>query len=186
MTKDKHVKATVVLAALQKESKPLIAKLNRLEVKTKDDYEKAVVVMKDLKMLAKIGTAKMKEILDPLKTIERNVRELFEPFQRTVSDWEVHVKSEMAQFIARSQAAQKTLEANFDSGKIARPETYLRKSEALDVDTGIRNVWKAVPGDVAKTPREYLIPDEAKIKDALKAGKKVAGWSWEQVKQPTI
>lgn len=178
------VNMAVVVSALEAKAKPLIAKLNRLEIKSKEDFELAALKMKELKILAKAGQDELREFLDPIKALEKKARSFFEPFQSKVSDLEITIKDAMKAYLETQAKAKAKLEQDFESGKIARPSTYLRKAGALEVEGNVRNTWAVVVVDETKTPREYLTPDIARIKEALKAGEKVAGWKLEQ--QQTI
>lgn len=177
------VDTIVVFKSIEQKAKPIITKLNGLEIKTKADYDKAASLLKDLKALGKDGKAKLNGIIDPAKTIIANAKALFKPFETSLATVEASVKAGMLAFVESQNKKRERLEADFESGKIARPQTYLNKTAALDVDN-TRNAWALVEVDANLTPREYLTPDLAKIKEALKEGKKVKGWKYEQ--QQTI
>lgn len=181
----RSVSTAVVFKSIEQKAKPIIARLRDLEIKTKADYDKAARMLKDLKALGKEGKDKMNGIISPAKEIIANAKALFKPFEMSLATIESTIKMGMLTFVESQNKKRTRLDADFESGKIVRPQTYLTKTANLDVDN-TRNTWALVEVDATLTPREYLTPDLAKIKEALKEGKKVKGWKYEQQKTIVI
>jgi Flp pilus assembly protein CpaB len=90
----------------------------------------------------------------------------------------------MLAYLTANKAKEQKLIADFEAGKIKKINTVISKQKTLEVTNGaaqVRKVWTAIPVNEKLTPREFLIPDTSAIKEALKSGKAVAGWKWEQV-----
>jgi hypothetical protein len=182
-----QVNAGVVLAAVEEKAAPILKKLNRIDlVLTQADYEKAMSNTKQLKELLKLSTDKKEAITTPLKEALKEVNSLFKPFEVKVEQMEAEVKAAMLQFVLNQQRQIKKLNQDFADGKIKKVSTITTKLAEFQQPAGVRKVWQPVEINAAATPREYLMPDMAKIKEALKAGKKVQGWSWEQVENIAI
>jgi RNAse (barnase) inhibitor barstar len=183
------VSAAIVLKAIEDEAKPLLKKLGKVVITDNKDFENASVITKQLKGLMKLADDKEKSLTDPLIQVVKDIRLLFKPFKDEVKLMEEGVKQNMLAFVAKQKQLEAKVESDLASGKIKKVSTAVAKQAALQVSSSssqVRKVWQAVEVDASKTPREYLIPDEAAIKAALKDGKKVNGWKWEQVESIAI
>lgn len=185
----KQVSTAVVLTSIKKQMKLPIKRLGK--VRRINNNNDNVIVADNLKVLATLYReveAKHKAITGPLKEGIKKIDELFDDTYETIDDWRTWGKEEMRKFINKQRTKVKEVEQSFAKGKMSGV-TLMKRQESLSVDMGsatARKVWTAIPTDESLTPREYMVPDEAKIKEALKAGKKVKGWKWEQVEQIAI
>lgn len=182
----KQVSNAIVFKAIEKKAAPILRKLQSLSIETKADYEKAATLTKELKALGKEADAKLRSIIDPLKTATENARELFRPFKESIVEVEAQIKAAMLAYVETTTKERARLDAKFEAGSIKKASTYLDKAAELEVTDNLRNTWALVEVDASATPREYLVPDLAKIKAALKEGKKVKGWKYEQQKTIAI
>lgn len=189
MKKNPQTDALVVMKALEKEAKPQMRKVSNLEIKTQEDFDTAGKLLKNVKELAKGAKAREESITKPLTKVIADVRDLFRPFLSSVKELEEDTKTKMLAFANKADEKKEKLMKDFQEGKIKNVQTVVSKTNALEIENGdakIKKVWTAVCVDEKKTPREYLVPDEVKIKEALKAGKKVPGWEWRQEKSIAI
>lgn len=180
-----EAKTAVVLAALQKKAQPLFKKLPE-KITTKQQYEDAASNMKAIKALVKEAEKEKKQLIDPLNVVIKRIREHFRPFENKAAEAEAKLKSQMSSYLLESEKKAKAIEQKLEDGKIKKVATAVKKQNEILVTTNIRKVWTAVCVDASKTPRKFLVPDEAAIKAALKNGEKVDGWKWEQVDQIVI
>lgn len=174
----KAVSTSVVISALEKSSKPLIAKLEKLTIATNTEYELAAGYLKSLKAYSKEAEAKEKSITDPIKISIKNTQALFQPFYERVADIEATTKAAMLEFVIAQDEKKTKLEEKFNAGGIKKVSTYIGKAHELEVSTGksqIRKVKRLVIENLAVVPREYMMPDETKIKVALLSGKSIPG-----------
>jgi len=189
-TKTKKVAAQVILTSLQKEAAPLVKRLADLgKITDQNDYDKAATTLKKLKELAKLAEDRRRLIVVPMQIAVKNTNELFSPFFQQVEGVQKLVKDSMLAFLALQDERKTKLEGKLESGEIKKVSTFMRKSEALETHSDaaiVRIVMVLVKVDEAKTPRAYLVPDEASIKKALAAGKKVPGWKLEEQKNIAI
>lgn len=180
-----ETKTAVVIASLEKKAAPLFRRLPE-KITTKQQYEDAASNMKAIKMLVKDAEKEKKHLLDPLAEVVKRIREHFKPFEVKAAEAEAKLKQQMSGYLLEAEKKAKAIEQKLEDGKIKKVATAVKKQNEILATTNIRKVWTAVCVNVNKTPREYLVPDEAAIKAALKNGEKVDGWKWEQVDQIVI
>lgn len=187
-----ETKTAVVLASLEKKANPLFKKLPTT-ITTKQEYEDAASNMKLIKMLVKDGGVEKKILLDPLTEIIENtnilakrIKDLFKPFEDKVEQKEDELKNLMLGYLIESKKQIAKISGDLSSGKIKKASTAVKKQNELQATSNIRKVWTAICEDENKTPREFMVPDEAAIKEALKGGKKVAGWTYKQIETIVI
>lgn len=181
--------ALIVMKALEKESAPAIRKLSNLTITSQDDFVLAGKMLKELKTKAKQAKEREQSLTDPLKAVMNDIQALFKPFRTAIANLELDTKEKMLEFVKTSKDESEKLEQAFVDGKIKKVSTLLAKQNALEVNSDFsqtRKLWIPVCVDEKKTPREYLTPDMPKIREALRAGKNVAGWKWEQTETIAI
>jgi phenylalanyl-tRNA synthetase alpha subunit len=190
MKKETTVSAQVVLRGIEKQSKPLFHKLQRIEqIDSVATLDQAGTMLKALKEMGKEADKKEKTITEPLTQALNATRELFKPFKKLVHEEEVRVKQLILDYHEEQENKVKKLKQDFAEGKIKQATTFMKKEAELNTvshSSSVRKIWRAVAVNEAKTPREYLIPDESAIFEALKQGKKVAGWELQQAKSIAI
>jgi len=173
----------VVMQSLMKKAKPIQSKLSDLQIVNQQDYDNAGAMVKTLKALAKEAEVEEYKITKPLNETLKAVREHFRPFKESVKELEEDTKLKMLLFVKKQEKAKEKLESKFESGEIKKISTLISKQEELDVvssSSKIRKIKVLVIKDESKIPREYLVPDEVKIKKALADGKSVSGCSLEE------
>lgn len=182
------VSAAVVAKSVVAESKGVVARLRKLEIVDERSYDLAGEKLQELREWDRIAEEKENSIIIPLNKAVKEVRALFAPFRETVKGLIAEKKSEMLLYLGKVKSKQKKLDKQFDDGKIGTRAyvTGTGKNNFAPSSTGLRKIWTAIPVDVKKTPREYLEPNITKIREALKDGKKVAGWKYEQVDNITL
>lgn len=185
-SKPANVDAAVIMATLEREAAPSIKRVTALVVDDQDSYKLAGELMKSIKDIAKIANEREEQFTVPLKKLLTDVTTLFKPFRDNVKLVEQDVKDKMLAHVEQSKKETLKLQESFDNGDIKKVSTLLNKQAAVSVDSKVRKTWQAVAVNDSLTLRDYLIPDVAKIKGALKNGKKVAGWEWRQVESIVI
>jgi len=186
---EKQTDVMIVLKNLEKEVAPHKKKISSLEVHTKEDFELAGKLMKNIKEVAKRAKEREETFTVPLNKLLKDTRDLFRPFRNSIDELEADTKLKMAAFLESQKAKARQLEQDFADGKIKKISTVVSKTNALEVTSQhsqIRKVWTAIEVDASLTPREFMVPDVAKIKEALKEGRKVKGWEWRQVESIAI
>lgn len=181
--------AAVVVSALSVQAKPHFAKLKKLVISDTKSYEIAAQKIEALKQLAKQAREKRDSLIDPLEKVIEDIKELFKPFLDQVDKAEEDGKAEMVELLNKLETKKKQVNSAIETGKIKKLSTAVAQLDALEISStssSVRNIWEVVEIDAAVTPREYMVPDRKKIKEAFKAGKKVLGWKYEQKKSIAI
>jgi len=171
----------VVLSSLEKQSTPLLKKLTSIEkIIDQQTYEQASILVKKLKEFGKLAETEKRKMLDPVKETEKRIREHFKPFEKKLSEIETTIKLLMSNYLVNNLKALKKVDEQFEKGKIKSIGAYTDKVAALQVNSiaaTIRKVKKLQINDANKIPRDYMVPDENKIFEALKNGITVPGCS---------
>jgi hypothetical protein len=178
------VSTAVVIQSLEKKAKPVFKKLESIDsITTVEDNERAAEQLKFLKVLAQEADAQQKEITDPLEQAKKATIKLFKPFKDRVAEMETTIKLKMSNFLTLQKKKEVKLLEDFDNGKIKNVSTFTKKSQELQITSNVmqvRKVWTVEVENENEIPREYLVPDMEKIKQAFKDGKKVKGAKYFQ------
>jgi len=182
--KTEQVNTAIVLKSLEKQAKPILNKLAKIEaIKTQEQYDAAGKLVKSLKELGKIGDKEMRKITDPLNDALKATRKHFKPFMDTVAEKEKITKDLMLQFVEQQKKLSAKVDEDFEGGKIKKVSTYADKKAAAEIKNSsaqVRKFWTVEITDIGSIPREYLMPDIAAITEAFKSGKKVKGCAYVQ------
>lgn len=166
-----------------------IAETSRIIINSQPTFDKAKDKLGEIKEIKKIVNDKKESITKPLNEALKNVRGLFKPIEDKIDIIENYLKTEVLKYnqkllaeqrkredearkkIEEEQAKGKSLdEINVD--KIAKPLTNItQKVEAIKT----RKIKKLKIVNEQIIPRDFLIPNEVKIKEALLNGIKVDG-----------
>lgn len=185
-TKDKMAVSTqIVFESVKKRAVPIIKRLELVEkIGGTVEMEKVLTDLKVLKAIAKEAETQLDSIVAPAKTIINNARSIWSPFLSRIKALEADKKANVLDYkAAKDREAMKVLK-DFEDGKIKKTSTVIAKQAELAVSSeaaSFRKLTRAKCLDEKATPREYLVPDERVILEALKAGKKVKGWELERV-----
>jgi hypothetical protein len=192
----KQVQATAValsvnqvVEGLRKKASPLLRKAS-MDVVEKSDYDKLGEVVSQLKEYRKEADVQEKSLTEPANQIIKNAKAIFKPFKDGVDEAERLAKQKMLAFLEAQEAAAKRIQEKFERGDIKKISTVVAKTnELLDTQSesvSVRKIQVLKIVDVNKIPREFLVPNEALIKQALKEGRKVAGCELEYQKSLAI
>jgi len=187
--KNDKVSVEVILASLRKEAAPLFKKLSNVSVSSQSDYTKLTEQISFLKAIGKRAEAQRKGIVDPINGSIKKINELFKPFAQQIFHKEQMVKQELILYLEKQEKKSLQLEEKLASGKIKNVDTVLKGQAALQVIGGKSSAKKIATlkiNDESQIPREYMLPWEQKILEALKEGKKVKGCELIMVKNIAI
>lgn len=174
----------------QKVGQALVA-VREMTIKSPEDFEAGVELGNKIKLVYKAVTQRKEAITKPLNEALKSARELFKPLESDLDTAETELKKKMLDFKAderkKAEEAQAKIEARVEKGTL-KPETAIRKTQEVQASvtdktvatsTGAKATEKFVTEyvivDETKIPREFLVPDMAKIKEAMKSGVAVAG-----------
>lgn len=185
-TKEKTAVSTqIVFESVKKRAVPIIKRLELVEkIGGAAEMEKVLTDLKVLKAIAKEAEAQLDSIVAPAKTIINNAKGIWSPFLLRIKTLEADKKANVLDYKAAKDRESMKVLKDFEDGKIKRTSTVIAKQTELAVSSEVasfRKLTRAKCLDEKATPREYLLPDEQAILDALRAGKKVKGWELELV-----
>jgi hypothetical protein len=185
----KKVSEVVVLQSIKAKSKKPVKALQAVTKVTKANSFIVAQNLKTLDGLEKEAVKQYKEIVDPIKGSLQRIENLFEPTFTLFKELKLQGKEQINKFLAQNNARAEELDKQFEKGKIRKGTTLMQKKEELVPDLGELNtrnttVLKCVASE--KTPRNYLVPDESAIREALKQGKAVPGWKLVQETKVTF
>lgn len=160
-----------------------------LQVKTKENFEKANEGLVKIRTFSKQVKGKLDLIVKPIKLGVKEVEGMFKPMLETLKEADDILQDKIAKYhteqLAKVEVKKEEVIAKVESGEIS-DEKAGQKIQALEnkVENKVFNEGGAVSFytyrdieifDEKLLPREYLIPDRVLIrKDAL-AGKEIAG-----------
>lgn len=171
-----------------KELVPLRAQVTKLEtqaqavqIETQENYTQAVDLVSRIKETGALIKNKKESITKPLNEALRNARDLFAPIEQQFANAEAIIKTKLLDYKRKvdeeARKKEAAIAARVEKGtlKLETAEKKLDLVERVENTTRgkvgevqIRKVKKIRIIDEAAIPRQYLIPDEVKIrKDAL-------------------
>ena len=157
---------------LQKTVDSVLAQMNLKEITNDDEYkltgEWLVKVKQTEKMVDEVYNPIKKELNDKKKAIMAEIKRYKEPLQKAESI----IKAQRVKYkLIQEEKARKEREEMLklmqtDEEKAVIDEIVPAKQEEV---SGVYHVtvWKYEIEDVAKIPREYMIPNEAKIRKVV-------------------
>lgn len=178
------------LAVIKKEVLTVVKMAQQFQVETPEHETQSADILAKIKTTTKMLTARKEEITRPLMTSLSKVRDLFKPREMELAEAEKIIKSKVLAYkIEQDQKAEKErarLEARAEKGTM-KPETVAQKladlpdtKKTVQSTSGSKLITQTIQKvrilDEFSIPREYLVPDLAKITQAvLKEGAVIPG-----------
>lgn len=175
------------VALIKKQASRAVSFAQELQIKTKDDLEKAVGLLAKIKTVGRILKATKEKFTKPANEIMKSARDLFLPFEQQCIQAESIVKEKMIGFNETEElkAKKKKLEIQKKvvNGEIS-PEEAAEEMEKIIPDKTIKIddsriqykvIKEVIIDDLNKIPREYLVPDMVRIRKEVLEGKQIAG-----------
>lgn len=179
---------TKEIAVVKQQATKALTAANDLVIASQEDMTAATDVLSKIKTVGKMIKERKEAITRPMMESLNSVRDLFKPIETNHADAERIIKGKMLNYQdaveKKDREERERLAARVEKGTM-KPETAVAKMEAMpEVQAStqgkvgaiaFRTVKKYRVVDEAKLSREYLMPNMAKINEALKAGKTVEG-----------
>lgn len=175
------------LALIKEETNKAIAIANDIKIANIEDEARAIELLKKIKEVGQLITTKKEAITKPINEALKNARSFFSPFENQYDEAERIIKNKLIAFRAeqtkKQEIATAKIEKKVEEGKmdfkianekltaIQLPKTI----EAQQASVQYRTIREVVIEDESKLPREYLIPNMARIKEDALAGREIAG-----------
>lgn len=163
--------------------------ITNFKIKSKKDLEIGKQYLNDIKF----EETKVKEFEARfIKPLRDHIKTLNDPvliFKKKIKECETHIKSELLSYSQKQaekiENKKQQIEQKVDTGELdfsKGAEKIAKQDEKLDLGIKTRKVVSLKITDANLIPREYLIPDERAIKEALQSGKSIPGCELEENK----
>ena len=175
------------LALIKEEINKAIAIANDIKIANIEDEARAIELLKKIKEVGQLITTKKEAITKPINEALKNARSFFSPFENQYDEAERIIKNKLIAFrveqTKKQEIATAKIEKKVEEGKmdfkianekltaIQLPKTI----EAQQASVQYRTIREVVIEDESKLPREYLVPNMARIKEDALAGREIAG-----------
>ncbi len=171
---------TLDIQPIKEEVQEFLYNSQELSIATADDYSKAGDTLKLVNHKIKTVEAKRveytKPLLDQKRLIDSDFKAVIEPLKAFVTE----VKGKMVEWAREEQKRKDAEQARIEEeAKKANPETLevevpvvndMKTTRGEVSTTSIKKVWKFEVMDETMVPAEFMMVDEAKIKQAIKEG----------------
>lgn len=157
-----------------------LANNSRIKVNSQPTLDQAKTSLAQVKEIKKIITEKKDSVVKPLNEALKNTRALFKPIEDKVDIIETYLKGEILKYNTKLLQEQRKREEEAQS-KIEAGATFEEATKSVErIEKKIdaiptRKIKRLKITDASKIERQFLIPDEQAIKEALIAGIKVSG-----------
>ena len=171
------------ITVIEKQVSPIVTQAQSIKIVDSESLNKASDLRVKIKEAIDYVEQDKEKIYRPIKDALDEVNNRYKPWEKSLEEALKTINSRMTKYQTEVYAAQKKEEERIakqlSKGKID-VETAIEKIEAVakvesTIETNFVNMPELVIENIAKIPREYLIPDEKKIKAALSAGISVPG-----------
>ncbi|WPP51776.1 hypothetical protein [Catalinimonas niigatensis] len=204
LAKHTQIKSSAIIrfqTETNKKINNLVRVMKMVEV-VNDEGDKAIVAaaIREGKQLIKQVGAARKAITTPMQDEIKNwiarEKELITPIEEVIQKADDLIQQFNARIAAQQQAMldkiaqeeQERLKEEGDNAEQVRQESQFKRQIAVAQHStdGVRKVWTFEVNDLSKVPRQYLMLDEQKVRQAIREGKReIAGMSIYQ-KQQTV
>lgn len=185
------------IIVIRKEAKPILAKGDNLKIKDEKSMTLGVELLSQANSLFKSIKAEHDSKTTPYDEKIKEIDADFIPSEKALKNLISYLRTEIGEYQTRqtdiASKKQEKISEKVNDGKI-KFETGVKKMNEVDVPAGkistdsgkvsFRTDKKLKIINFTEIPREYLIPDEKRILEALKAGKIVPGCTIEIIQTP--
>ena len=174
--------------AIIKEISPVVKKAQELIINSSESMSEAVVFLSQCNKYLDTLVADREKLTKPINESLKAIRDKYRPADTMINEAIISIRSKMSLYQTKQIQLQKEKEAKIaarlEKGNLSI-EKAMAKIEAIDSPESevktLEGLVKFRESQVLKItdelaiPREYLIVDERKILEALKAGKVIPG-----------
>jgi len=160
---------------------------SRIKVNSKQTLEVSIIQLGNIKEVRKNVKEYKDSVVKPIKEGIKNFTDRLKPIEEKLDIMESYLKSEQIKYSnrldkEREEREKKAMEEVENGTSIERASKKIDNVKKIEDNISVRIDKVLRITDESKLPREYLIPDERKIIDALKAGIGVSGAELEDKK----
>lgn len=157
------------------------------EITTAESYAVAVDMVSEIKTQRNAVESARRSFVDPLNEVVKRINGFFRPALDRYDECERILKSKLVEWTQNAERERQRLleeaESQAQDGDLGAANVAIEEAEALVVPKvagfSQSETWTGEVVDASKIPREYLIPDEVKLRAVTKAHKgdpKIPGW----------
>lgn len=153
-----------------------------VSIKNDADLDRAVLAHQKAKSVAKLVKARKEFLTKPLNAALKSWREVFKPMEDSVEEEESRLERLILAYRKKKDEAatkkEEVIAEKVATGEISAEKAVEKMENIKHAEISGSHVRK-VPTleifDLSIVPREYLVPDTVKIKEAIKSGLEVPG-----------
>ena len=174
---------------VQKEVSVIVKQAEALIVSDSESLKEATTMLSKANQIVDKVTEEKEKVTKPLNEALKAERGRWKPIEAMYEEAIGLIRSKMTKYqtdlITEQRIAEKKITDALASGKIKKVETAIRKLEAVPevnkevaTDAGLVQfveTKKFEVMDISLVPTEYLVPNEAMIRQAMKDGKELKG-----------
>lgn len=197
--KTKSQEGNQQLEVIEKEISPIVKKAEALQIESEKDLRGATEILSNLNLNLDRVTAEKEKVTKPLNEALKAERARWKPFETMMESAIGIIRGKMTAYqteqkrIADAEAAKIAERVGEGKGKF-KFETAVRKIEEVDrpadsitansgmVDFISVKCFEVM--DVTMLPAEFMIPNEVKIRAAMKAGQELPGVKYWEEQRP--
>jgi len=174
-------KPTQAIENLKEQETRMLQAVADIKIETQEDYDNVTTLGKKISAYIKNIETKEKSITKPINDSLKEIRNLFKPFKEVAEAKKAEIKNAMITFVREEETKRKKEEERItkrvEKGTM-REDTAVNKLANIEtpITTGTTtSILKITVNNIKEIPEEYLIVNEAKIKEAHRAGIEVSG-----------
>ena len=161
-----------------------ITKANNLTITTSNDLQQSTLYLHELKAtLTKIEDEEAK-VTDPLKEALKQEQARFAPFKTQLKEAIQNIRTQQSNYQTYLLNEQKKAQEALQAGKIDLSQAITAHELPTIQGLTFRTTYRVKIINIRLIPKSYMIPNEAKILEDLKANIKVKGATLEEIQTP--
>lgn len=190
---------TQEIAVLEKEIGPVVKAAVKVKIESAQHMINATQTLSVINKYADKVKEQKEKITKPLNLALKEAREMFRPLEDNLEDAISAIRGAMTTYqteqkrIADAEAAKIANRVGEGKGKL-KVDTAVQKMQEIDrpaeqvaTEAGMvkfKTIQKFEVMDVTMLPHEYVLPDEVKIRNAMKAGIELPGVRYYEEQVP--
>ena len=188
---------TISVDLFQKEASPILKEAQNLFIENAEDMKSATAMLSRVNKVLDSVTEEREKVTKPLNEALKAERTRWKPLETQLNDIIDLLRGKMSSYQTEMLQKQKKDEAKIAekvaSGKLSMEKAVTKLGElpALsekiateEGSVGFRTAYSVKLTHVNLIPREYLIPDEKKILEALRTGQAISGCELVETQVP--
>lgn len=171
-----------------KEINPVIAQVSSIEIVSSEDMQNATSTLSQLNKYLDAMTVEKERLTKPINEALKEIRSRYKPTEQLLEEAISDLKSKMSSFqtlaLAEQRKEEEKIAKRLADGKL-KVETAIKKISEIDApeakvateegSVGFRTVKKFEIMDLILLPIGFHLPNEPKIREAMKSGIELPG-----------